>query len=426
MRAWTTSALALSAIILAGNHVDAANAIVAITPAAPGAESGTVAALSTLDYFVGYDATGGVSKGAKCVESSEPLPQPAPSPQQTYFDSDQGSSFEQFFSTQNLSASVSFGYGGFDGDASFNLMSSSQMSRFSEYLRVTVNVENQRQLRDISKVKWTQYGNQAKKQQQVYALCGDGFVLGRITGGSLSIAYLATSKDSSEQQSTAATLNAAYSNFMAHARIGGSVALAFSQMAREGKLHVTILRKGANDALPELNPTDLINYALTYNAKVQTHPWITSYIIGSYDAVPDSPAVQEPEDPAVERRARVLRSMYQRLAGLTYMVKNSDQFGDFSTDKAKAEIQTLQHTIDNYRTKVNRLQYRTKSCNVPIGTTYEDVPDRPKILTIDPQFPGYIEAGTVIGNNHLVVENKGTWFYNVLQQGVFRVLGTTN
>jgi hypothetical protein len=372
---------------------------------------GVVPATPDLDYFIGYDTAKSLSKGSKCVEYSEPLPIQPPSPPQTMsLDLDQGSSFQQFFEKQNLSASASFGYAGFSADASYAMMSQSQMSKFSEYLRITVSVENQRTLLDVSKIKWTPFGLSARTQGTLYDQCGDGFVIGSITGGDLSVVYNASSETTSEQQTSAATLNAAYSSIGAQGSLGAAVGSELDKMNTEGKLKVTILREGPNEALTGLSPQALISYALTYNKQVATTPWTTGYIIASYDAVPDGASVTVQDDPTMDQRALVIRSMYQRLAGLDYMMKNPSEFGGFNIDRATADFNSLQSSIEQYREAVNSCLSAGKgSCAAPVGSVISDVPDRPLINVIDVHFSGYQQVGQAIGDESLVVENLGSW-----------------
>ena len=210
-----------------------------------------------------------------------------------------------------INGSASFGNGIFSADASVQYLSSSNVTQYSSYLMVTSTNKNAQQL--LTRYHLTSDAKKALKQglPQFVALCGDQFVSGVVTGGSLSAVISASSKTTAEQIDANATLHAA--------GWGGSVDISTQSKLQtylsNGRLDIKVIRQGPAEPSPTGTVADFVAYAQSFPQKVavgSTSAWVISYVTQTYDEIyqkwdapPSQIAFFNAEGPYISRYIRI-------------------------------------------------------------------------------------------------------------------------
>jgi hypothetical protein len=309
-----------------------------------------------------------------------------------------------------ISANASFGNGVFSADASVQYLSSSKLTSYSSYLLVTSSNQNAKQL--LTGYTLT---NEAKSAlalglPQFVKLCGDQFVSGRITGGSISAILSASSKTSQEQQDAAATLHAAGWG----GSLDASVESKLQTYQDSGRLNVQIIRQGPAEAWPTADVASLISYAQGFPAKVASDSksaWVTSYIVSTYDEIFEKWNAPASEVAFYLREGPYLRQLYQARNDYSYISSNPDQFGPTSSVKLNNEISSLESEIGRVEAAANTCLSDPSQCPQLSHLTVPSVSSRvDPWVNIDPTINTYRQYFTVVAPDVKVVEIQGDFW----------------
>src|SRR5262249_48903113 len=144
------------------------------------------------------------------------------------------------------------------GDASFKYLSYSRLNRYSDYLLVTVHVENEPQV--LKHLAFTQEAEKLYRTDpiQFRRTYGNQFVAGLRTGGEFTAILRAESSTDSEQQEVRATLSVVAG---AYGQGDAAFKAAMSKLSTLRSTKVDILRTGTAASLPTLDVSSLITYA---------------------------------------------------------------------------------------------------------------------------------------------------------------------
>lgn len=385
-----------------------------------GGDSSRIPPNESLDLLSGWDSVSATPR-AKCVAYAGEIPEPSVSPPQNgSLDLDEGNSLEQFFSSLKISASASLGIGAFKSDASYQLMKTSKLNTYSEYLRVTNSFENQRQLLDTDKIsasKLIKENLEKKNFNEFYRLCGDSFIVGKITGGIFTAVYTSDSRTYEEQLKTRATFKAAYSSLSGGGGISAEVENSLEQLNKSGSLKLHILRVGANDKYPDASPKALLEYARNYGTSVANSgtSWTVGYIIARYEYVLPNLKIPPISGLSMDDEARYQRALYQRISDIRYMIQHQEEFGPFPVNRANEEISKIQTVISRRSDMIESCAARTKNCDLLSIKNYDDsVTSKPapgrmvETKIVFDQFRRFLVA-SALGDDAKVVEFRGTY-----------------
>lgn len=374
-----------------------------------------------LDFLIGWDSVNEEPRYQKCVSYSASLPTAVESVSQDgLLDVDHGNSIEDYFEKQTLavSAAASMGLGAYKGSATFELVHSRTLNQFSEYLRVTVFAKNNKKLiLDSSKVNWSDIGRKAKASIESFQrICGDSFVVGKVTGGLFSGVYVGESKSESEQTQMRLTLSAAATAFSGDGKLDVDTSKQLQQFNQSGRIKFHLLRLGQSEEYPTGTPVDILDYARKYSTKVTSSEKASTlyYIVARYDQFfADSPKGGV-STANLDAEARYYQATYQRISDLQYMLNNTDQFGEFSVERARKEVADLQSALDKRTTDVVACVTASKSkCTLNIPPMPKTVPGRLIARPFDPRSATEVRIGSSVGEDVWVVENRGQWCFDI-------------
>jgi hypothetical protein len=216
-----------------------------------------------LSVGVGYDSVSSQLKPRCVVETSANLPPAESLGQNGTFLVNYVTSEDDIARALGIDGSASFGNGIFSADASVQYLSSSKITQYSSYLMVSSTNKNSQQL--LTHYHLTSAAKRALKQglPRFVQLCGDQFVSGIVTGGSLSAVISASSTTTAEQIDANATLHAA--------GWGGSIDLATQSKLQtflsNGRLNINVIRQGPAEPWPTATVADFISYAQQFPQK---------------------------------------------------------------------------------------------------------------------------------------------------------------
>ncbi|NOT86338.1 MAG: hypothetical protein HOP02_16500 [Methylococcaceae bacterium] len=382
----------------------------------------------------GYDSITGEVKSTVCV-SGTPIPLADGTPQAGNMDYEQTNSLEKLSAFSQTSVAASYGNGAFSADAFYTTLSEKKYSRFNEHLMVKVAVENQRELLPVDRLNPNSLKKDAKKawkkgQEEFRSLCGDMFIVGKITGGEFMALFSGETSSTEEQNSMAASLNAAGKGTWGQASGSATVEERINQYYKDGKIQAKILRKGPHEEFPQLNVKDIIEYARTFPNRVKGNeatlanntysPWTIAWIATNYKALGLVPKDSGLLNNSI-KKATLLRSLVQRANGLVFMLdqKHTDEFGDFDHGKARAEIIKINNKIADLRLSVTtcvnakiKIKIESEECKKDLDETVLEIPARKKELPLDPSVDGLTAIVTTPKGITKVLDLKGTWFYD--------------
>jgi hypothetical protein len=359
---------------------------------------------------VGYDSMSGEVRPACIMQTSANLPPPDTSGQSGQMLLNYVTSEDDIARSLGVDGKASFGNGVFSADASVSYLSSSKINRYSSYLLVTSNNQNSKQI--LTKYTLTQNAKAALKKgiPQFIQYCGDQFVRGRITGGSLSAIVSASSTTESDQLDTAATLHAA--------GWGGSIDASTQSKLQtyqsQGRLNMQVIRQGPAEAWPSSSITELIKYAQDFPQKVasgSTSAWTISYIVSTYDEVFqqwDAPASQVA---FFNAEGPYLRALFENRNNYVYIQANPGQFGPTSDVKLTNAVNAANAEIARVKAAADRCLGDQKQCALLQQLALPDSAGRAAPwIPLDSTVNTYRNFFSVVGPDQKVVELKGLFY----------------
>jgi hypothetical protein len=309
-----------------------------------------------------------------------------------------------------VSANASFGNGVFSADASVQYLSSTKLTSYSSYLLVTSSNQNARQL--LTHYTLTNEAKSALRSglPQFVKLCGDQYVSGLVTGGSISAVLSASSSTTAEQEDASATLHAA--------GFGGSLDASVKSKLQtyqdNGRLNIQIIRQGPAEAWPAGTVTDLISYAQAFPAKVAGNSksaWTTFYLVSSYNEIFEKWNAPASQVAFYLREGPYLRQLYQARNDYTYISNNSSQFGATSSIKLNNEISVLGSEIGRVQGAANTCLSDPTECPQLAHLTLAAVSSRVEPwVPIDSTLNTYRQYFTVVAPDQKVLELQGDFW----------------
>jgi hypothetical protein len=385
---------------------------------------------SQLDFGVGLDSLTDVPK-SRCVQfANEDVKPAAALAQKSYLRMDDAHTAEDMANKQGFSFAASFDTGAYSGDASADFARSEKSSRYSENLIINEYVENEVQLLNTEKVSLTKEGRKALDSGLLTFrnLCGDQFIMGKVTGGSIS-AILNVESDSYESQQTAhLKLHAASAMGSANAAAESEV----DELRKAGRLTVSITREGPAEDWPDSTVPELMAYARTYPCKVavvassdlkkchdkngkpiEPHPWTISFLTASYDQFLEEKLIEKEQAEFYDRESPYILSAYSYRAGLGYIENHKPQFPPYSDKRMTSEKAKINTEIGKIRAAARDCDADSKKCGVLARVEFGLLPDRANSYpwqNVDPTVSFPRGFGSAMGDDKRVVEIAGSWW----------------
>jgi hypothetical protein len=159
------------------------------------------------------------------------------------------SDLQQLQKNLRVDASVSFGFGVFSTDASYDFISSGRFSKYRNYIYTEVRVENpfqmlRQKVLTPEAVQWAAQGSTEFVQH-----CGDEFISGRQTGGDMVAVIEFESNSAEEQQATQASISASLALFGSG---DANYADAIRQLQSNRRTRVFVIRNGGQGEIPDI------------------------------------------------------------------------------------------------------------------------------------------------------------------------------
>ena len=367
---------------------------------------------SALSLGRGYDSLAAEPRDACIIDPERNLLPPAPGAGSTGLQVQDIKNTSQLATALNMSAAATFGFGEFSGSASYQYTSTKDVSRYAEQLLISVSVENERQLIQ-SDYKLTAPALKALKRskQDFVNLCGDQFIAGKVTGGDFKVVFNAEASTETEQTDMAGAFNAAY---LAN-NVNVTAAQKFKSYQENGKLSVSVLRKGPNEDIPPLTVPDLITYARTYPTKVDSHggkPWTIAYVLLPYREVLDTSDLSPQQAMFMDSNSSYLRQLFARRSGLIFISSHKDQFAPYDQDHLNAETASLESAIGGVRAAALACARDKTHCNQVQQIQIAPLPDRTEDWTsiTNVKAQSLVSYGGVFGSEKKIVQAQGTWW----------------
>lgn len=386
---------------------------------------------SQLDFGVGVDSLTAEPK-SRCVQfANEDITPASALTQKSYLKMDDAHSAEDWASKQSFSVAASFDTGAYSGDASADFAHSEKSSKYSENLIINEYVENEKELLNTEKVSLTREGKRALDSGLLdfRALCGDEFIIGKVTGGSIS-AVLSVESDSYQSQQTAhLKLHAASAmGWSANAAAESEV----DDLRKAGRLTVSIVREGPAEDWPDSSVPELMAYARTYPCKVaaaassdlkkchdkdgkpiQPHSWTISFLTASYDQFLGEKLIEPEQAEFYNRESSYILSAYTYRADLGYIENHRQQFPSYSDKRMAAEKEKINNEIGRIRTAALHCDADSKKCGILDHQKFGLLPDRADSYpwqNVDPTVTTPRGFGSAMGDDDRVVEIAGSWW----------------
>ena len=250
--------------------------------------------------------------------------------QKTLYDFFEISSLDQLKTVLNVSASASFGYGVFSGDASTSFMRSGTYNAFNNYLFVRVRVTNPTEM--LKKKSLSRAALQYAAENRFFETCGNEFIYARTSGGDLTGIIEISSSSVEEHDKASASVNVAVNGFLASGRGSAAFSQALDSLKSTTQTRVHIIKNGGLGDIPDID--SLKTAALQFPGSVQLtsgHPVIALLITESYVTTDNLPStlnfnlVRFQMD-TLPRLAAWLDQCYQIRGDLTYIQSHPSQF----------------------------------------------------------------------------------------------------
>jgi hypothetical protein len=194
---------------------------------------------------------------------------------------------QDVFRSLSLSAAASFGIGIFSSEASVEFLTTTRQSRFSTYLLIELSVRNPTEFLRNYRLSAEAKQLVLNDPEQFFRFCGDTFVSGRVTGGSL----FAIAEYSTDYYSTFESLNATISLKVAGYGSGNAkMSDLLSIQETNTRSRLLIAAKGGLQIIP--NIAELDQAFLEFPKAVGTDAvqrCLIEVILSSYDVVGELP-----------------------------------------------------------------------------------------------------------------------------------------
>jgi hypothetical protein len=330
----------------------------------------------------GYNSATG-DPGGNCVafnpsnEASELYVPGGVAGQRTLYDLYEITTLEQLKTSLNVSASASFDWGIFSGDASYQFMRSGTLNSYSNYLFVRVRVANPTEI--IKRKSLSSSALQYASQGRFFQTCGNEFIYARTTGGDLTALVEFSSNSTTEHEQVSTSVNLAVNGFLASGGGGVAMSQALDQLKSVSRTRVHIIRNGGLGDIPDLSA--LKTAALAFPKSVQLvsgHPVVALLLTQPYTTTDNLPAdlnfdlVRYQMD-TLPRLAAWLDDAYKIRGDLKYILDHSSQFFIKTSDvsvlwnKNEDLIQSLLSTAEVCRTAPQT------GCKLPPPPDFADI-----------------------------------------------------
>ena len=400
----------------------------------PGAPAKVPANNSGLDFGRGFNSLTGEVKQTCIVFSEADKDQPTSGSQQGNLAAELADWTHDVTKQMNMDATASFGFGVYSGDASFSYMSTGHLHRYGQYLFINETLENERQLLKQKKYSLRKEALNALKSgiPAFIDMCGDEFVEGRITGGSLLAILKVDGSTESEQTKAAGSLKAAaYGN-----TLNVNASQEVNTLASQGRMSFQVARQGPAEDWPSPDVPTLMKYALEYPCKVGGRtsliknpdgspkpcasaapaPWTQQFLLRGYDELLDRTLISKEQADFYAREAPYVRALYVEEGGLAYIKQHPQQFGFLSTNRVDDERSRIRSEIERVTNTARECARQTKSCQPLTHKDLRPLPNRVDDVwqDIPPRDSNYqpLPSGQVVGTDVKIIEATGWWYAN--------------
>lgn len=258
-------------------------------------------------------------------------------------------SSEEFRRSLQMSASASMGIGSWSGDASSSFFRSLDRNRYYDYLLVNVSVVGPSFSLTGDKLSGDAHGLR-NKPKDFYTKCGNQYVKSVTLGGDFTAIITIETDNEIERSELRAALSVAA---VGYGSGKASFAENLSRVTKNYKRTVKILRKGTNEAVPDLSIDALIQYSLDFPTKINRD---TAYPI-SFDKASFTdidvriPRFQKEEILADDWATRA-GELYSDYADLIYYRDNSNRtrfYPPLSDEQVATGITKLSSMVNNVK-----------------------------------------------------------------------------
>ncbi len=303
---------------------------------------------------------------------------------------EQVESLEKLKELMQISATASLGLGIFGAKGSVDILRTSDVTKYENFLFVDVLVRNPvEMLRRYSMTEEALRQIQANPSEFVRHY-GNAFIYGRETGGHLTALVQFSSTDQYDYENVKAELSASLGIFF---KTTASFVKALERMKSLKTRKITLLRHGGIGRLPDpLSIDDIIDATRRLPEAVQLrggHPVVINMLCKSYDGVPNMPRLELAElnnqALALSKLASYLDNARLLRGDLLYMHDNPEQFefGGNLPDSAGKAIAEIDEIIDTIQGIVRRVLGGDKvAVTRPSFPVVKATRKRPPVLTI--------------------------------------------
>ncbi len=286
---------------------------------------------STLLLGRGFNSVNG-TVGGPCVEAGETI-KSAPShsnSQKVNYAMQEVQSLEDLQGQLDINFSGSLGLGVWSADLKSKYYRNNTYNSNHYYLLLRVTVENQTEILKNYKLSPSAVDLYTRQGKEAFLMaCGDQFVAAQVTGGEF-IAILEIEAHSSDEKQTISTLlNASGLNWSA----GPQVSTLLTEISKRNRISMTLFRAGDSGALPPQDPQKLIEYALSFPAKVLNQSggaWPFIINTESYDAILDKPSSDfihlDAQQHVIAELAQAQEKAKSIINEIEYVLTHQDQF----------------------------------------------------------------------------------------------------
>ncbi|MFM0211356.1 hypothetical protein PQQ96_28570 [Paraburkholderia sediminicola] len=362
-----------------------------------------------LTVGAGYDSTSGEVHPACINQTDADLPAPDSTGQRGNMLLKYVTSEDDVAKSLGISVNASFGFGLYSGDVNVQYLDSGKINQYTSYLLVTSSNENSKQMLRRYTLNSAAKAALKKGIEAFVELCGDQFVSGKITGGSLTGMITATSTTQQEQTDAAATLQAAGWG----GSIDASVQSKLSSYESNGRLSVEIIRSGPADPWPHGTVDQMIAYAEQFPTEVQSgqrQAWIIAYTTTTYNEILSNWNTPAGQLNFFNRESPYLSALNSAMDNFTYIHQNPEQFGPTSDSKVINEISALNQEISRVRAAAQAC-VNNSACDPLTHIAIPLPPDRAQPwIKIDSTINIPTLYDTAMGNDLKVVQVQGAWY----------------
>jgi hypothetical protein len=302
----------------------------------------------------GIDSITGEVKGP-CIVHAGNEQLPTPTVPIGRFHAELTNSIDKFLESQKVDVVGSMHYSGvFSGQNASHYLTSSEVSSYATNLTILMKVKSEPQL--LQNYTLTGPAQEACNNGTFRKECGDELVRGLVRGGGFEAVFSASSSTTNQNKEVSDNLNVVATAINTQASLSADYLNTLNRWRNEGRLNVDYLWKGILHGLPQLNPDDIVRYAL-HPENIQ-EPIVVEYILYPYWQSQCSDIKREMANEQVDYFNVVdkyLLNLYKSLNEYRYI---SDHLEDFALDSSNSVDKVISKISD----EIKRVETRNSAC----------------------------------------------------------------